>query len=309
MFLIGVDGGGTKTAAWLGQLESGRLRVRGQGYAGPSNPIAVGEAEAIRQLDLSIAQAFQAAGVKRSLADAACFCIAGVTHQAEHPQVVEWLNQQAVTNRCRSATDVEAVLAAADIGDGDGIALIAGTGSIAWGKTSTGITARCGGWGHLLGDEGGGSWITLEALRYGCKISDGRAVESPLLTELLKAVGAADMRQLIRQVYVTGMKPAELAGLSRIVFELTAEDSAASAIISSGARQLAELVNATASKLGIADSGFVLALAGGNLVHYQQYRAAVIASLAEDFGLKPKSLVVENPVAGALRLAQVIVQE
>ena len=75
----------------------------------------------------------------------------------------------------RIVHDTQLILAAADVQDG--IALISGTGSVAWGRTPDGRTARAGGWGYLLGDEGSGYWVGRQAVRHA--LSDPIAANSP----------------------------------------------------------------------------------------------------------------------------------
>lgn len=305
MLLIGVDGGGTKTAAWIGLCEQAKLHVVGQGESGPSNPKAVGYPEALNNLEAAIADAFRDARLNRQPAAAACLCIAGIANADEQHPLRDWLDAQAIAQRYELAMDVEAILAVAGGTELDGgIALIAGTGSIAWGRNAQRQTARCGGWGYLLGDEGSGYAIALDALRMACRSADGRSVDSRLLHAFMQELQVEDSRQLIQRVYDPSTSRSQLAALSRLVFELSDSDAAAAKVIDSAAGQLAEMVSVTARKLRLPEKDFLLAMAGGNLVHQPAYRASVLAKLTVEYALHPRSLTVEHPVAGALRLAK-----
>jgi BadF/BadG/BcrA/BcrD ATPase family len=160
MQIVGLDIGGSKTHAvsrhWTGTVEV---------FAGSANLASVGEVGAGRQLDAIFTQL-----AERGRIGAVCAGAAGV----DTPEAEERL-RQLIAARVRGATvqvvhDTELILAAAELTTG--IALIAGTGSVAWGRDASGRVARAGGWGYLLGDEGSGYGIAREAVRHALRLAD-----------------------------------------------------------------------------------------------------------------------------------------
>ena len=152
--LLGVDGGGTATEAWL--AEPG-CRVLGRGTAGPSNAKAVGLDAARRALDAAICAAFDNAGLAPVPVTMACLGLAGFDRPDDRKILAGWVNEACWADRLVLVNDGDLVVAAGTP-EGWGVGVIGGTGSIAVGRASDGRTARAGGWGHLIGDEGSALW-------------------------------------------------------------------------------------------------------------------------------------------------------
>ncbi|HET9221200.1 MAG TPA: BadF/BadG/BcrA/BcrD ATPase family protein, partial [Roseiflexaceae bacterium] len=151
--LLGVDGGGSGTRALLADRSGAIL---GAGAAGPSNHQAIGLEAAAQAIQSAIDMAFRDARVERSRPVAAiCLGLAGAGRPEDRLRFEAWATRQNIARRCAVASDAELVLTAGTP-DGWGVALICGTGSIAWGRAPDGRSARAGGWGYLLGDEGSG---------------------------------------------------------------------------------------------------------------------------------------------------------
>src|SRR5205085_1278058 len=85
--------------------------------------------------------------------------------------------------------------------DAPGIVIIAGTGSIVYGRNQRGEAARAGGWGHLIGDEGSGYWIGREALAAVMRAEDGRGPSTRMTADILEFFTVADVSRLPRIVY------------------------------------------------------------------------------------------------------------
>jgi N-acetylglucosamine kinase-like BadF-type ATPase len=122
----------------------------------------------------------------------------------------------------------------------EGIVMIAGTGSICLAIAPDGRIVRVGGWGHLLGDEGSGYWIGLRALQDAARMHDGRLPETGLLTNVLQKLELKRAPELIDWIHARGdrHKPA-VAELAQLVIETAGSDTAAAAIVSAAAEQLA----------------------------------------------------------------------
>src|SRR5579872_5603049 len=155
-YLMGVDGGATKTLAAVLDLDSGELHLA---HAGPSNEDAVGTRAAVQALLSAAEQAIALAGIDAGKLDAAVLAVAGtdtasVARHLRSARPERWLVVNDVVGAWATAT-----------GAGPGVAAISGTGSNVFGVGPTGRAWRAGGWGHLLGDEGSGFWLGVQSIK------------------------------------------------------------------------------------------------------------------------------------------------
>ncbi|USX25337.1 N-acetylglucosamine kinase [Oxalobacteraceae bacterium OTU3CINTB1] len=248
MFL-GVDGGGTKTAFAL--IDSaGRVLARHQESS--AYYIEVGMAGVSALLARGCAALFAAAGV--TAADIS-FSFFGLPAYGEDRTVQARLDALplAVLGHGRYLCGNDMVCSwAGSLAGADGISVIAGTGSMAYGEFA-GLRARAGGWGELFGDEGSAHWIARAGLALFSRMSDGRAPRGPLLQLVRERLALRDDLDLCQVVYgdLKGER-SRIAGLSRLVSEAAARgDSQAQTIIAAGASELAALVDAVRTGLGI----------------------------------------------------------
>jgi N-acetylglucosamine kinase-like BadF-type ATPase len=215
--------------------------------------------------------------------------------------VREW----AARTRLAATIDVledAALLLAAGSPDGWGVAVVAGTGSMAYARGADGRTARAGGWGPLLGDEGSGYAIALAGLRAAARAADGRAAATPLTDRLLAACGLTRPEELVGVVYRGGDR-ATLAALAPVVLDAAdSGDAVAGEIATSAAAELAAAAAAAARSLGLG-ARFPVALAGGLLASCTNYRARFLSALAERGLHADPVTIVTEPAEGALRLA------
>ena len=204
----------------------------------------------------------------------------------------------------RSIVHADATIALEDaFGDGPGILLIAGTGSVAFGRGPTGTFGRCGGWGPMCGDEGGGAWIGRRALSVVTAAADGREPETALTGAVLTAAEVSAVDDLIGWAASAG--PAELASLAPAVL-LCAEsgDLRANAVVSFAAEELVLHVRTLARRL-FADerAACPVAFAGGLLDRRSPLRARVehrLKSAVPGAVIEPRDVV---PARGAVRSA------
>jgi N-acetylmuramic acid 6-phosphate etherase len=303
---LGVDGGGTHTVALLTRAEvgaDGRWTLLGRGEAGPSNLQAIGAARALEALDQAVAGAFAAAGLARTPAAVACLGLAGAGRPDDQALIAQWAARVNLAAAVEVTGDAPLLLAAGTP-LGWGAALIAGTGSMAFVRDQTGRTARAGGWGYLLGDEGSGYALVVAALQACAHMVDGRGPATALLERFLSRMGLAEPQQLVGAVYQGALDRTALAGLAPIVFEAAdAGDEVATGIVKEGAEQLAATVVAAARQLNLALAPLPLALAGGVLVASPGFTEKVLGALAcRGLRAEPVTLVRE-PAEGAVRLA------
>ena len=315
--LLGVDAGGSKTVAWLARVSRETAasprghEVLGRGLAGPGNPHSRGFEAAMSQIDQAIAGAFRSASMARAVVTNLCMGVAGAGRASVRQQILRWLADRSIATNIMITTDAHLVLAAA-LGRAaqehdaarQGIALISGTGSIAWARSGDGREARCGGWGHVLGDEGSGYWIARAALQAACRAADGRGPETSLLPALNEHFQLRDPRELAGAIDPTDAGPRGIAALAAIVLQLADEDPVAMRILDEAAGELSTLVTTLARTLGFRTRDYVLAFGGGVLLGSLQLREKILLRL-EAASLSPSySVSLENPVEGALLLAQ-----
>lgn len=299
--LLGIDGGGSKTTALLASSDGS---VVGRGAGGASNYQAVGLQAALAALEKAVRGAITSAGPNGVLPIAAvCLGMAGVDRPEDRTAFSGWAAVRFPGAKVILVSDAHLVLAAG-AGTEAGVALISGTGSIAYAQDGRGNTARAGGWGYLLGDEGSGYRIALDGLRAVTRAWDGTAPPSALTEHMLKALGISSPPELVRKLYREQLPRAEIARLAEIVLNCAqAGDTAAVQILNAAAAHLAEFAAAAARKLALTGS-LPCAMAGGLLTHSSALRNAVVAQ-AQDAGLRLDPVtVVEEPAVGAVALAR-----
>jgi N-acetylglucosamine kinase-like BadF-type ATPase len=302
-YVLGVDGGGTKTEAWLARLDdSAELVVLGRAKAGPSNPIAVGFDAATENLRIAIDAARQDAGLVECRFDAAVLALSGAGHASMRRRVVEWCRQRDLAALIEIVHDADPVLVAGTP-DGYGVALIVGTGSAAIAADGRGRREVVGGWGYWYGDEGSAYWIGRRALQAVAHANDGRAEPTALTPAICQQTGAAEPRAILGLLEQTGNVRGAIARLATAVAEAADfGDPTALAIIDDAAEELAAMVACAAAKLQFSNE-FPLALTGGVACGSELLRRRLVESL-EARHLRPNPVqTVAHPAAGCVALA------
>jgi N-acetylglucosamine kinase-like BadF-type ATPase len=301
--VLGIDGGGTKTVAWLAQpdLPSTEL-ILGRGIAGPGNPRAAGFDVALANIDAAIDAAFADAKLPRQSVAAACFGLAGCGRVDEQQQIAGWADSRHIAQFAKVTGDAEPILAAASP-DNCGVALICGTGSLAWGRNERGDMARAGGWGYLIGDEGSGYAIALAGLRAAVRAADGRGPQTTLLSRFQQRLDAATPADVVGRIYAMEMTRDRIASLAETVFDSAASDEVARDVVEQAALDVAKMISAVAQRLEMLGSGYTLALAGGVLLNQPDYRQLIRMEATALSAAPANEILVSEPVAGAVTLA------
>jgi N-acetylglucosamine kinase-like BadF-type ATPase len=236
-YVIGIDGGGTKSLLHMADL-NGNLILELQG--GPTNLYAQGNEAVGQTLKNLLGQAMEASG--ETLADCAAICLgsAGADRPEEHRALIGMIQGCGVTGTITITNDAEPVLVAAS-GKREGIVVISGTGSLAFGLDKTGKRARVGGWGHLIGDEGSGYDIGMRAIQAAFRSHDGRESPTSLLELILKELGFERVEQLLPYVYQKAGKQ-DIAALAKLVNEAyMAGDETAARILTNAINELYQM--------------------------------------------------------------------
>lgn len=303
-YVIGVDGGGTKT---LGLIMREDGEVFGRETFPSSNIHSTPHPTVQEVLQTLVVSLCARAGIDIEDLDAICLGMAGCDSPADRA-ILEGFLRPILSPRTQVTIVNDAIVAMrAVLGDLHGLLLIAGTGSICFGWNEIkGTKARCGGWGHLLSDEGSGYMIGLEGMRAILRGVDGRGPKTSLETVLLDHLRMKEPRDLLQFVYGVQGTKANIANLSRFVMQEEEKGDEACAMILD--RQAAELVTLCApvyhKLFEPADGQVSLGLWGGNLVHAENYRRRFLERLAESgLPLHPVMAPEADAVLGAARHA------
>lgn len=269
--VVGVDGGGSKTRVRVADHAGVEIIT----VDGPPSAVTPGEADrSAEAIAATIADALASAGMSHVRPGVVCIGVAGVGRETERGALWQALIARDVADEVVVHTDATIALDDA-FSDGSGILLIAGTGSIAFGRGPTGVVARCGGWGPVIGDEGGGAWLARRALSIVAAAHDGREPETTLTGAVLTAAMVDDVQDLIP--WAVRATPGELAALAPAVLHCAAAgDARADTLLTFAAEELALHVRTLARKLFVDERAtFAVALSGGLLTRGSPLRKRV----------------------------------
>jgi N-acetylglucosamine kinase-like BadF-type ATPase len=302
-YFLGIDGGGSKTTCVVGDEVAELARVT----TGPSNINRFGETRARESLHEAIRQACDAAGIDPRQVQRACLGVAGVGNE-EIANAVRKLAAEIMPAEIEVVGDMQIALEAA-FGGGPGVIVIAGTGSIAYGRDAQGRIARAGGWGFAVSDEGSAHWIGRSAVAAMLRAIDrsaelgGSLETSPLWRELKASWNIPSLEALVRDANSNRdfavLFPAVMAAAE-------ADDTLAKSILVQAAVELVRLAGIVVHLLfAIGDTGPVsLAMVGGVFRHAKTVREAFqkeICMANLRVHLNPE---VIEPVHGALQRAR-----
>jgi N-acetylglucosamine kinase-like BadF-type ATPase len=299
-YFIGIDGGGSRTTAWLADEEG---CILGQSIAGPSNPLKVGIAVAARHLITAARQAMRQARRKPIAVEAVCAGVAGVDRSSLHRSLLSVLRRQIPAKHHLLTIDAVIALQSA-VGFSPGIIVISGTGSIAYGRDQQGCTFRCGGWGSTFGDEGSGYDLGRKAVMAALKDFDGRGPHTELNKSICKTLRLKSIDQVVRKALTFS----QIAALFPVVLDAAkGGDQVAQRLCREAGQDLAELAWVLLKRLGSRWQSIPVICAGGVFKASSTVRQSFTSHLRRRAG-KPirVSLLERPPVAGALDLARAV---
>jgi len=294
-YLLGIDGGATKTLAAVLDLEQRAIHLA---HAGPSNEDAVGSRAAVAALVDVAEQAMELAGIPAEQLAAAVLAVAGTDTDAIVRQV------RAVHEDWIVVNDVVGAWAAAT-GAQPGIGAISGTGSNVFGVGPDGRAWRVGGWGHLLGDEGSGYWLGAESIRAALHDRDGSGPPTALSGAAIEFFGASSVEAVASLVYSKPLSKSEIAAFTVETCRLAEQgDGVARELYRRGAEQLAGQVAVVARETGLAQApSFPLGLIGSVFKAGPLFAEPLAAAVRESAPGAQVAIVEMAPVGGSLQLA------
>ncbi len=298
-YYLGIDGGGTKTTCAVGDEE----RLLAAATAGPSNIVRVGEMQARESLHEVVRQACAASGITPEQVSRTCVGGSGAA-RPELAAVVRRILAELLPSPVEVVGDMETALEAA-FHDGPGVVVIAGTGSIAYGRNHKGETLRAGGWGFEIGDEGSAHWTGRVAVSAVLRASDrdgDKVLSYPLAQGLCAAWGVTSLLDLARAA--NSVPPPDFAALFRAV--VASDNELAHQVLMRAGRELAEIASVVIHRLFAKDAtaSVPVAMTGGVFRHASVVREAFYNAMKM---IAPRAQVlpqVVDPVEGALRKAR-----
>ena len=300
--VIGIDGGGTSTDCWLGQvIKPGGVEPLTICSGAGTNPLAVGVTESARRLEALITHSMSEAGSNR--VTALCIALAGSGDPSDRSQLLSELQPQRFAESVELTHDAMAVIRSA-APSGTGVGLIAGTGSLCLGINSDGCEIRSGGAGPILGDEGSGYWLARRGLTAVVRELDERGPATKMTERVLSLLKTDDRASLVGTVTREWTDRDRLASLATVVSVAAEEgDDVASGLIENAAHELAALVSSVLRRMDRIDSPVPIGLAGGLLLNSELLKNHLARELELFDQAIQEPILVPSPVAGALNIA------
>ena len=299
LVVVGVDGGGSSTRVYVGD-ERAEILFKSTGDGSAVKPGA--EADSAEVIGALVKNAVIEAEMGHLLPRALVVGVAGVGREQQKIALTQELERLELADTVVVISDAEAAMADA-FAEGPGILLIAGTGSIGWGRSPAGTMQRCGGWGPVIGDEGSGAWLGRKALQVIAAAHDGREPETALTGAVLTALELDDVPAII--AWAANATPADMATLAPAVLSAAeVGDLRANTIVTMAVEELALHVRALARSLFVDERAAIpVALHGGLLAKGRPMRKRLEHRLKT---LVPGSVVRHQTVdaaRGAMQMA------
>lgn len=296
-YFLGIDGGGTRTTAWLAD-EQGRVLARA--LTGPSNPLKVGFDAAQRELLRAARLTIRRARLKAQNLHAVCVGLAGVDRPPVHRRLLAWLRKFIPAHHHCLTSDAAIALQAA-LGDSAGIVVISGTGSIAYARDERGRVSRSGGWGVPFDDTGSGYDLGRKAIMAALRDLDGRGEPTILGRRIRRALGLPELALVV----LKPLTPQKIASLFPLVLEAARRgDFVAQRLLEEAGHDLGELALALVERLGWKRRALTVVCAGGVFSSSRRIRQ-MFAHCVRAVAPRARVLLLGRPaVEGALALAR-----
>jgi N-acetylglucosamine kinase-like BadF-type ATPase len=295
-YIIGIDGGGTKTEAIAYSLDGEEL---GRGYSGFGN-LLLDQEKALNNIVAAVDECMES--VEEVSVPTECVMIyAGLAgaESGNNKQLVE----EVLKNRfnVRAKTENDAVIALAALLKGmDGILVISGTGSICYG-IKNGRESRAGGWGHILGDEGSGYFIALQVFRRMAADEDSDLGISTLSRAFMNKLEIEQVDGIKKFIYSS--QKGAIAAFAPIIVEFAQKgDEFAKEILNQAGRDLAKAALKVYKKLGF-EKTVSVGIKGSILTHVSMVREEFEKELSKN--IEEVKIIDEevSPSKGAYYLA------
>jgi N-acetylglucosamine kinase len=298
-YVLGVDGGATKTVALFGN-ESGK--VLGKGEAGPSNFHNIGANAAAKAIKDAAREAQRHAHLVGKRPEVAVVALAGIESGKDRAIAQRLVRKAKIARAALVVHDSVAALQAATQGK-PGVVVISGTGTVAAGINSAGKYVRVGGWGYIIDDVGSGYFIGKEGLRMAFRAHDGRSPPTTLTRHLLERFSVRTLNEVATEIYVKGLTVDEVAQLARVVSRMAAHDRVCRGILNEAGLALGESVCAVARRLGMNRVPITVATIGSVFKAGRYVTAPFARRIKKEFPLAHIVRPKVEPAIGSFLLA------
>ena len=296
-YVIGIDGGGTKSRILAVDLNR---NILGSGMGGSTNLASNPKEDVFQSLKNTVVDLLNKTGLKLSDCLSLCIGSAGLDSNFLIESMKEIIITIGINCPIIVVNDSLLVLEAA-LGGKQGIVIISGTGSIAYGKDEKGNTIRCGGWGHILDDVGSAYWIAKEAFRCSMRYYDGRGEKTLLEEKLKSAMNITDMSECIQKVY-NEFNKSDLAAFPVYVDECAVlKDNVSLDIIKRAANELYLLTDTVLKKLKINTKEIFVS--GGTIMNSNVLFGNFCDIIEKKIPAVEVKKINKKPVMGAVDLA------
>lgn len=312
MYVIGIDGGGTKTTGVVATLAGQELATA---TVGPTNPNSL-EPEYIRN---ELKQLF--ALLEEQIPDllggiSACFAGIAGADRPSNKQLLQEILAEVLPAQAAIQVDNDAVnaLYSGTLGE-PGIVNIAGTGSIAFGLNDQGKRQRVGGWGYLMGDPGSGYAIGRAGLIAFFEEVDGYTQEKSLLTQLIFQQYQTNYAyDLVEHIYALEKSRTVISSVTKLVFQAADQgDRRASQILQQAAQDMVRQIQCLLGQLyayaAHTEVQVPVVLTGG-IYQRAEWFLPTLEQEFENYAIKASFIVPDKaPVAGAVIAAQKLLNQ
>lgn len=305
-YVLGVDGGGTKTIVQVADCNGGLIT---ENKSGSSNYKSVGVENAKININNAVLGAISNFNIPtRFTFKSACFGLAGNDSNEDTKIYKEIIFNDVIEkyldrNKIIICNDTRIGLAAGSDSK-NGVMIICGTGSNCYGINEQGREAKVNGWDYILGDEGSGYEIGIKALRALMRAYDGRGESTLLSKTVLEDLNIKNMSELIKWAYSDYFLKVRVAAIAKTVCK-TAEmgDKISKKILKEEADEAIISVKTVVDKLGLADKEFDLVFVGNVFKCEKYFKSVLMRKLKSKFAKINFKALTKKPVEGAIKLA------
>jgi N-acetylglucosamine kinase-like BadF-type ATPase len=297
-YVIGIDGGATKTIALVG-TENGK--ILGRGESGPSNYHNIGVTAASEAIKQAVMKARQHAGIRKNV-EVAVVALAAVDSPRDKATALQFIRRIGIARKNLVVHDSLAALQAATSGQ-PGIIVISGTGCVAAGINQAGKYVRAGGWGYLIDDMGSAYDIGAKALRSAFRMLDGRSPETNLAYAIKRRFRVKTLEDALREIYSARFGVDDIAGLTPMVSKLASSDGVCRRILGDAGVSLAELACIVAKRLKMKHDAITFSVVGGTFKAGRYLLQPFGARIKKEYPNAKIKIVKIEPALGAFSLA------
>lgn len=298
-YVVGVDGGATKTVALVGTADG---EIPGRGESGSSNYHNIGSHGAVQSIREAVSQAKKNASLGAKELEIAVVALAAINSPRDKLAADQFVRDAKIARRSFVVHDSVAALYAATQ-DRPGVIVISGTGCVAAGINKDGKYARVGGWGYLVDDEGSAYDVGRKALNRAFRAIDGRSPPTRLVSALRRRFRVKLLEDAQEQIYSNGLSVEEIARIASLVSKTAARDKVCREILADAGNRLGELACAVAKHLKMTNEQLTVHVIGGTFKSGHYLLKPFEARIREECPRARISTLRVEPAQGALALA------